>query len=97
MCHDLFDNFIEKIDFYKSTLDSLKNHLIVLFNFPGQAYTLFDPNKIYNNDYNATLLDLLIYDLQQREYLYIRSDNIRFIGYGLGGNILLYFRKNYLS
>ena len=89
ICHDFFENFLEKIDFYLSF--SSRDYLLLLFNYPGQAFTYFDRKRTYNNEYNSRLLDLLLFELQKNEVFYLRSDNFRFLGFGNGGNILSYF------
>ena len=91
VCHDFFENFMDSLLFYESFLCSHPELLIILFNYPGQAYTYFDEKKIYNNEYNSQLLDLLLYELQKNDLFFIRSDNFRFLGFGNGGNILSYF------
>lgn len=33
--HDFFDNYIEKLDFYKSLIENTENYIIILYNYPG--------------------------------------------------------------
>lgn len=89
---DFFDNFMTFLDFFEGFLmKSSENLHILLFNYPGQAYTYFSPNSTYNNSYNATLLDLLLFDLQRNSEILLRSDNFRLLGFGNGANILSFF------
>ena len=91
ICHDFFDNYLEKLDFYKQLLSGLENYILIAFNYPCQAYSLYNPETLYNNEYLSNVLDLLIYELVRRKIFHIRSDNIRFIGFGYGSNIILHF------
>ena len=59
----------------------------------GQAYTLFSKDTTYNNEYNATLLDLLLNELHESDTVDILCENLRFIGVGNGGSIVTYFRN----
>lgn len=95
VCHDFFENFIERIDFWFECCQKNHDFIIVLFNYPGQAYTYFSNQKIYNNEYNSTILDLLLYELQKQEIFFLRSDNFRVIGFGNGGNIITTFLSSH--
>ena len=37
----MFDNLFERIDYFTTFLEEDINLIFVLFNYPGQAYTLF--------------------------------------------------------
>lgn len=91
VCHDFFDNYLEKTEFYNSFVKKLENYILVLFNYPGQSFSLFNPDTVYNNEYLSNVVDLLIYELAKRKVYHIKSDNIKFIGFGLGCNVILHF------
>lgn len=97
VCHDFFDNYLEKIEYYQELISDLQNYIIVLFNFPCQAYTLYTSEITYNNEYLSKCLDLLIYELVRRKLFHIRSDNLRFIGFGYGCNAILHFVSSAFS
>jgi len=88
---DFFDNFFGLLEFFQTFLLKYENLNILLFNYPGQAFTYFTPGLTYNNVYNATLLDLLLYELQKKSHFLLRSDNFRLLGFGNGANILCFF------
>ena len=94
MFHDIFDTFTEKIDFYKKLLESQKNKRVVLFNYPCQAFTVYKSNTAYHNMRIADIFDSLMYHLDQNSYINVEKNTFKFVGYGYGGNILLYYRKN---
>lgn len=52
---------------------------------------------MYNNEYNATLIDLLLNELYESDRIDILCENLRFIGLGNGGNVLAYFCKTITS
>jgi len=91
ICHDFFDNYLDKIANYKEILNELENYILIAFNYPCQAYSLFNASFVYNNEYLSNSLDLLIFELVRRKIFHIRSDNLRFIGFGYGCNIILHF------
>ena len=91
ICHDFFDNYLDKIENYKEILNKLENYILIVFNYPCQAYSLYDASLVYNNEYLSNSLDLLIYELVRRKTFHLRSDNLRFIGFGYGCNIILHF------
>lgn len=91
ICHDFFDDFLTKIAFYQNLIEDLENYYVILFNYPCQSYTLYNPETCYNNESLSECLDLLIYELVRRKVFHIRSDNLRFIGFGYGCNVILHF------
>lgn len=91
VCHDFFDDFIGKIRFYQGLIRDLENYCVVLFNYPSQPYTLYSPDACYNNETLSQCLDLLIYELVRSKTFHLRSDNLRFLGFGLGCNVILHF------
>lgn len=89
--HDMFDNMYESFKYYSDTLKGKTNKRIVLFNFPGQAYTIYQREVSYTNEYLSTFVDSFFYHLEAKGYLDFMADRIKFIGIGYGGNILLYY------
>ena len=89
--HDFFDNFMEHITFYQEISDIIKNCKIILFNYPGQLFTLYDEEKLFNNEEIAKILDELILDLEKQKVIDLQKDIIKLLGLGYGGNIAAYF------
>lgn len=89
--HDIFENFMENINFYKNILKKKENCSIILFNYPGQLFTISKENKLWNNEEIAKLLDSFIFYLEKQKKINLQLDIIKMIGFGYGGNILSYF------
>lgn len=89
----MFGNFIDDLQYFEEYVKSTKNTKFLLFNLPGQAYTLYKEDHIYNNDYNSALIDTLLEELAREEKIDPRVDLFKFIGIGYGANILLYYSK----
>jgi hypothetical protein len=92
--NDILDSFTLHLQFFKELIAKSKNTKVILFNLPGQAYTLFNPEKTYDNIYMGSLLDLFLYNLDRREEVNCAGDNLKLIGYGYGANIVTYYLAN---
>ncbi len=68
IAHDFFDDFTQRISFYQNLIQNINDIYIILFNYPGillfylynyigQAYTLFDEEIQYTGFYNAKIID----------------------------------------
>ena len=97
VCNDFFESFLEYVSIYRKVLSQLTKTKILLFNFTGQAYTLYNRNVIPNNEYIAEQLDGLLNALEDQKRINFRTDEFRLVGYGYGANILLYYCKYHLS
>jgi len=95
--NDIFDNFVENIEFYKAIITRLHNKRIILFNYPGQAFTTYIHDFEYTNKYLSEVLDGFLFHLEQNRSFDLERNTFKFIGYGYGGNILLYFCKIFNS
>eukprot|EP01017_Pseudomicrothorax_dubius_P050476 TRINITY_DN9573_c0_g1_i1.p2 TRINITY_DN9573_c0_g1~~TRINITY_DN9573_c0_g1_i1.p2 ORF type:complete len:280 (+),score=57.19 TRINITY_DN9573_c0_g1_i1:628-1467(+) len=77
---DIFDSFLEYIALFKSFLAAFPcaNTSIVLFNYPGQSFTLYDEEaEVHNAESMAAIIDCFIFKFS-------------FIGFGFGSYILAY-------
>ena len=90
VCHDLFDNFVEFIPVYKTLIEAIPNRKVILFNYPGQAYTISNEEFLPNNEGVSNIIDNFLCQLERKGKLNFARDILNFIGYGFGGNILLY-------
>jgi hypothetical protein len=61
----MFDCFLEYLQLAKDLLESSVNKRIILFNYPGQSYTLYNENRVYDGLYACEILDKLIYRLSE--------------------------------
>ena len=89
--HDVFDNMYLMAEHYWQVIQDKNNKRIVLFHYPGQAYTFYQQGQAYNNTYISGLVDSFFYHLEAKSYVSFVEDRIKFVGYGYGGNILLYY------
>ena len=92
MIFSLFlDNFLENVAYFSKILRKMFNKRIILFNYPGQAYTVFNETEIWNNESISGLLDSLISYLVNIKKIDLDIERVKFLGFGNGGNILTYF------
>jgi len=89
--HDFFDNFMDHLDFYQNILAESYNCHIVLLNYPGQLFTVYDRNQTFNNEDISKILDGFIFYLARQKLIDLQNDKIKLLGIGYGGNILAYF------
>ncbi len=60
VCHDLFDTLERMKIFLSSFLEQYPYHQILLWNYPGQAYTKFPSAGCLNNEFHAECLNGLL-------------------------------------
>ena len=94
VCNDLFDNFIDMIEQYKELVETLDCLRIVLFNLPGQAFTSYDPQETYNNEFCSVLVDTLLFHLEETGQINLMNGDFYFVGFGFGGNVLAHLLHN---
>lgn len=90
---DIFENMYERVQHYIDIVKDKPNKRFVLFNFPGQAYTMYQREQACSNDYLSSFADSLLYHLESKGYVHFVADRIKFVGFGYGGNVLLHYRK----
>jgi hypothetical protein len=56
-----------------------------IYSIKGQAYSVFDDTKSYDNLALCELVDRLLYELNERGVIQSSSDTFKFIGVGYGG------------
>lgn len=95
VCHDLFETQ-ERMQIYLSPfVERHKGHKILLWNYPGQAFTSFPGKQRLNNEYHAKCLEKLVEhvgtdgtkEFQTNEPFYI-------LGHGHGGSIACLYAKS---
>lgn len=89
--HDFFHNFLEYIAFYQKLANNFFNKTFILFNFPGQAFTIYNEQEYFNNVSISNLIDSLLYHLNEKKYISLDYETFKMIGLGYGGLILSYF------
>jgi hypothetical protein len=63
---DFFDNCFEYISIFDEILSSQDNTAVILFNIPGQAYTVFNEERTYDNFVVCEIIDRLLNELNER-------------------------------
>ena len=91
--HDIFDNMFLMLDSYQAALREKKNKRFILFHYPGQAYTLFNSQVAYTNEYLGSFIDSLFYHLEEKNIVSFKTERFKFLGIGYGGNVLLCYRS----
>ena len=89
--HDFFHNCLEYIIFYQLLINKFMNKTFILFNYPGQAFTIYNQNQLLNNVDIAKIIDSLLFHLNEKGFLSLEYDTIKMVGLGYGGLILSYF------
>lgn len=100
ICHDIFDTFDRLKVLLSPIISRHTNSQILLWNYPGQAYTKFPLNngrkKFLNNDFFAECLDkLLIHVGVNGTNEFDSSRPFHLMGYGLGGAVSCLYAANY--
>lgn len=80
---------------YKQLLKNQPLKRIILFQYPGQAFTCFREDVVYSNVVISQIFDGLMYHLEVNKFINIHQNKIKFVGYGFGGNILLQYLSDY--
>ena len=91
--HDFYDNFIPMIEQYRNIVKyNSTNYSVLLFNYPGQSYTMFQPGTKFNNIGIAQAVDQILFDLERYGSVCFLTDRLVLAGYGYGGNIALCYQ-----
>ena len=88
VCQDLFDTLERMKIFLSSFVEQHPYHQILLWNYPGQAYTCFSPKECLNNEFHANCLNGLLNhvgvdgtnEFDQRKPFFL-------LGHGYGGSV----------
>lgn len=86
--HDVFDSFIEYIELYNHFLLDKVDMKIVLFNIPGQDYTKYNEQDLYRSSEMSSVVDTLLNYLEEQKAINFMKEDLFFIGFGYGANIL---------
>lgn len=89
--HDFFHNCLENFAFYQSLADFFLDSTFLLLNFPGQAFTVCDASRTFNNVELSRLLDSLLFELTTKNLISLDREEMHFVGLGYGALTLAYF------
>lgn len=96
VCHDMFDTLERMKIFFKPIAQKYLGLQVLLWNYPGQAFTEWRPEQLLNNEYHATCLNEVLG--QVGEHGTKDFDTTRpfyMLGYGHGTSILSYYASHY--
>lgn len=95
VCHDLFETQ-ERMQIYLSPfVERHKGHKILLWNYPGQAYTTFPDKQRLNNEYHSKCLEKLVDHVGSDGTNEFKTNEPFFIlGHGQGGAIACLYAKS---
>ncbi len=95
VCHDLFDTYERMEIFLSSFIEQYPQHQILLWNYPGQAYTTFAPTQILNNEFHAKCLNYLLKQVgPEGTNEFDVSSPFYIFGHGNGGTIACTYASN---
>ncbi|KRX03735.1 hypothetical protein PPERSA_04243 [Pseudocohnilembus persalinus] len=85
--NDFFDCFLEYKEIFMDYMQSGLNKSVLLFNLPGQAYTIFNQNEkgFYDAKYHADIIEKLLFKIfEDDNKMSLQETSINFIGFGYG-------------
>jgi DNA-binding response OmpR family regulator len=97
VCHDLFDTCENAQIFFRPIVSKYPGMQVLVWNYPGQAFSEWRRDVTLNNKYLAGCLDSLLRHVGVQGTAEFRTDGSPFylLGFGLGGNIGSYFACHY--
>ena len=99
ICQDLFDTCETMQIFFRPIISKYPGMQVLVWNYPGQAFSEWRKDVTLNNKYLAGCLDALLRHLGADGTAEFRTDGSPFylVGFGNGGNIASYFGCHYAS
>ena len=82
----------EYIQFYKNIAQFYANTKFLLFNYPGQMFTIYNKKKYFTNEELSQILDGFMHFLDDINEINIDKDVFMFVGIGFGGFVLSHYR-----
>ena len=97
VCHDLFDTCENAQIFFRPIVSKYPGMQVLVWNYPGQAFSEWRRDVTLNNKYLAGCLDSLLRHVGVQGTAEFRTDGTPFYlaGFGLGSNIGSYFACHY--
>jgi pimeloyl-ACP methyl ester carboxylesterase/CheY-like chemotaxis protein len=96
VCHDLFDTLERMRILLQAIAEQYVGIQILLWNYPGQAFTEWRKEQLLNNEYLATCLNEVLGQVGERGTKDFDTTRPFYIlGYGFGGNVAAYYAAHY--
>ncbi len=93
ICHDIFDHYEKLQILLAPMMKRCPGAQVLLWNYPGQAYSKWRQNQIINNEYLASILSKLIDHTKSLG----QFDEAPFhmVGYGIGASVACFYASHY--
>ena len=98
VCQDIFDTLERFKIMFSPLLTGKEGRQVLLWNYPGQAFTAFPKKESMNNEFHAKCLEKLIYHvgaMGTKEF--DTSKEFHVLGFGYGGAVACLHTSNYRS
>ena len=97
VCQDIFDTCENAQIFFRPIVSKYPGMQVLVWNYPGQAFSEWRRDVTLNNKYLAGCLDSLLRHVGVQGTAEFRTDGAPFylLGFGLGGNVGTYFAAHY--
>lgn len=96
VCHDLFDTAEKLKIFFKPIAQKYLGMQILLWNYPGQAFTEWRPEQLLNNEYHATCLNEVMGQVGEKGTKdFDTTRPFYMLGYGHGASLLSFYASHY--
>jgi pimeloyl-ACP methyl ester carboxylesterase/CheY-like chemotaxis protein len=96
VCHDMFDTSERLKIVLRGLAEQYMGLQILLWNYPGQAFTEWRPEQLLNNEYIATCLNELLGQVGEKGTKdFDTTKPFYILGFGYGGNIGAYYAAHY--
>ena len=98
VCQDVFDTYERFKIFLMPMVARYPGMKILLWNYPGQAFTTFSEDTNLNNKYHADCLNMLLSHLEGTgKGTFSLDDRFFFLAHGSGACVATYFAATYRS
>lgn len=98
ICQDVFDTYERFKIFFMPMVARYPGMKILLWNYPGQAFTSFSDDANLNNKYHAECLHKLLGHLEGKgKEKFSLDDHFFFLAHGSGASIATYYAATYRS
>lgn len=95
VCHDMFETLERFAIYFKQLLIRNVGHQILLWNYPGQAYTEFSESQCLNNEFHSDCLRALIQEIgPEGRDEFSTNKPFYILGHGHGASIACTFAKS---
>jgi len=93
VCHDLFDTQEKTEQFLRPLIERYPDIQVLIWNYPGQAYTTYCDKKLLNNVFLSSCFEKLLLKIKEEKYFDFGRP-CYLMGFGSGAIILMYFASH---